>query len=286
LYRQDSRIIYNNMTTENTYFANGVVSEQEAVTSQIYSVDFATGKHFATAKGFATDKDLAAHISADYLKVAQHYIGNSSNIGYLIKAGPLEGTSYTSPDATRKAFNAFNLANLRDPSWLPDGSKIVYQIPSWTQQAGELKLWSYADDWEYRYMDVFPTHNTVANRLATTQKVLGNANGSLITSSPLYTGLIDALDSYDIYSSDNATEVEWLEEGESGAFQPSWNPDGTEPVVGFGSWFEERAVVPAAIYRGAANGSFHTSPTDWVNNADFPSWSPDGTGVVLPAMEP
>jgi Tol biopolymer transport system component len=129
-------------------------------------------------------------------------------------------------------------------------------------------------------MDVFPVINNVTNRLASTQKVLGAANGSLVTSSPLYTDLVDALDSYDIYSTSNATEVLWLEEGQAGAFQPSWNPDGTELVVGFGAWFGTRVEAPAVIYRAYANGTLHINLTDGLNNAGLPSWSPDGTAIV------
>jgi Tol biopolymer transport system component len=260
-----TRIIYNNMTTEHTYYAHCVSEEQEMVTSQIYSVDFATGK------------DLVAYTFSSYFKVGQHYIGNSTNIGYLIKAGDLEGIHYTKPDLTHKPFN---LSNLRDPSWSPDGSKIVYWIPNWAQQPAELKLFSYDKDWEYRYIDVFPLHNTLVNRVATTQKVLGGANSSVVTSSPMYNDLTDVLDSYDIYSLNNSTEVEWLEEGQAGGFQPSWNPDGTELVVGFGAWFLTRTESSAAIYRANTNGTGHTNLTDWSHNAGFPSWSPDGTAIV------
>lgn len=129
-------------------------------------------------------------------------------------------------------------------------------------------------------MDVFPQINSVTSRLATTQKVLGAANGSLVTSSPLYTDVVQALDSYDLYSVSNATEVLWLEEGQAGAFQPSWNPDGTELVVGFGAWFGTRVEATAAIYRANVDGSMCSNLTDGLDNAGFPSWSPDGTAVV------
>ncbi|KAJ5113211.1 tat pathway signal sequence domain-containing protein [Penicillium angulare] len=259
------RIIYNNITREGTYGAHGVSQQQAAVSSQIYSVDVATGKN------------IVAHTSGSYPKFGQHYMGNSSNIGYFIKAGDLEGIHYTKVDSTHKAFN---LTNLRDPWWSPDGSKIVYAVPNWTQQAADLELFSYDNDWAYRYMDVFPMHNTLVNRIATTQKVLGGANGSLVSSDPLYKDVVTALDSYEIYSTTNSSEVEWLLEGQAGAFQPSWNPDGTELLSGFGGWFTSRTTIPSAIIRATANGSTYTNLTSWSENAGFPSWSPDGSAYV------
>lgn len=130
------------------------------------------------------------------------------------------------------------------------------------------------------YMDVFPMHNVAANSLSITEKVLGGANSSLVVSSTKNTDLTDALDSYDIYSASNATEVTWLEEGNSGAFQSSFNPDGDELVVGFGAWFVSRSTDTGAIYRVTANGSSYTNLTDWKNNAGFPTWSPDGSAIV------
>ena len=137
------RLIYNNMTRENTYYAHGVSSEQTAVAAQIYSVDVATGRN------------IIKHTSDSNLKVGQHYIANSTNIGYVIKAGDSEGVGYTSPGKTHKAFN---LTGLREPSWSPDGSKIVYNILNWDQQASNLKLWSFDDEWDYRY-DLTTTFN-------------------------------------------------------------------------------------------------------------------------------
>jgi Tol biopolymer transport system component len=265
--RDASRIIYNNLTSENTYYAHGVDTEQAAVSSQIYSIDVATAS------------DIVAHTSGDYIKVSQHYIANSSNIGYVLKGGiPNEGIAYTAPDATHAAFN---LTYLRNPSWSPDGTKVVYEVPNWTQFPGETELFSFDSEWEYRYMDVFPSFSNISNRLAVTEKVLGGANSSLVTSSPLYTDLVDSLDSYNIYSPSNATEAEWLVEGGAGAFQPSWNPDGTELVVGFGAWFVSRATIPGSIYKVDANGSSFTNLTEvGTENSGFPSWSPDGTAIV------
>lgn len=140
------RLIYNNMTREDTYYAHGVSSEQLLVSSQVYSVDVATGKK------------IIKHVSDNNLKVGQHYIANSTNIGYSIKAGTSEGVGYNSID---RKHMSFNLTGLRDPSWSPDGSKIVYNVFNWDQQAGNLQLWSFDSEWDYRY--AIKTLNMVHN---------------------------------------------------------------------------------------------------------------------------
>lgn len=265
------RLIYTNITTEGTYGAHGVSQQQEYVYSSVYSVDVATGT------------DFVDH-STGVLRVSPNSIGNSTNIGYVIKAGANEGINYTAPDATHKGFN---LTNLRTPSWSPDGSKLVYEIASWTQQPAELSLWSFDEEWDYRYMDVFPQHNEVVNRLATTQKVEGYANGSMVTSDLFYGDVVTSFDSYSIFSEDNSTEVQDLAGGQYGAFQPTWNTDGTELLVGFGGWFTQRGNSPATIWSAARNGTWQSNLTlnDGSLNAGFPSWSPDGTAYVYRLWE-
>ncbi|KAF2772797.1 tat pathway signal sequence domain-containing protein [Teratosphaeria nubilosa] len=260
-------IIYNNMTTEDTYGAHATSGQQSAVASNIYRVDVETG-------------DVVALTEGTYLRVGQHYIGNSSNVGYNIKAGTNAGINYTMPDATHKYWN---VSSLRSPSWSPDGSKILYEVLDWTQQPAELPLWSFDDEWEYRYIDVFPQHNTAVNRIATTQKVEGGANGSLVSFKPGYVDLLTALNSFSVWDVNNSTEVQDLYEGGAGAFQPTWNSDGTELMVGFGGWFESRSGTPATIYRAAVNGSWFYNMTDGNDNAGLPSWAPANSAFVYRA---
>jgi Tol biopolymer transport system component len=268
-----TRIVYSNLTTEDTYYSHGVSEEQAIVASQIYSIDVATGT------------DIVAETTGDYLKVSPHYIGQSTNVGYCLKGGiPTEGISYTQPDSNSKDFN---LTYLRNPSWSSDGRKVVYEVPDFTQFPGETELFSFDSDWEYRYMDVFPTFNIPSNRIAVTEKVLGGANGSVVTSSPEYTDLVEAFNSYDIYSIDNETEEVWLLEGQAGAFQPTFNPDGSELLVGFGAWFLTRTESNASVYKFPADGSSYTrmNLSTGTQNAGFPSWSPDGTAFVYRLWE-
>ncbi|KAI6087346.1 hypothetical protein F4821DRAFT_269464 [Hypoxylon rubiginosum] len=259
--KDGSRIIYNAMTTEATYNAHGSSGQQASVSSQILSVDVATGL------------DVVAHASEASLKVGQQWIGNSTNIGYSVKAGASEGINYTSPDATHKAFNG---TYLRNPSWSPDGSKLVYEVYSWDVREAGKQIFSWDSDWEYRFMDVFPQFNNATGRLAITQKQLGNS--SVITSSPEYTELVDSFDVYEV----GQTSDGQIGSGLGGAFQPAWAPDGSQLAVGLGAWFFARSENPAAIYVFNATGDGYTNLTltNSSLNAGFPSYSPDGTKLV------
>lgn len=259
--KNGSRILYNAMTTEATYNAHGTSGQQSSVSSQILSVDVATGL------------DVITHASEASLKVGQQWIGNSSNIGYSVKAGANEGINYTSSDATRKAFKG---TYLRNPSWSPDGTKLVYEVYSWDVREAGKQLFSWDNDWEYRFMDVFPQFNNVTGRLAITQKQLGNS--SVITSGPEYTDLVDSFDVYEV----GQTPDGQIGSGLGGAFQPSWAPDGSQLAVGLGAWFFARTENPAAIYIFNATGDSYTNltATNSSLNAGFPSFSPDGTKLV------
>lgn len=270
-----TRLLYTIFTTEDTYAAHGTASQVEAVSSQIESVDVATGE------------DVVTYTDSDSVKIFAHWIGDCAdnvNIGYVIKAGDNEGINYTAPDATHQAFA---MTSLRNPSWSPDGSRVVYEVFEWGQREGGKELFSFDSAWDYRFMDVFPMFNNATSRMAITAKQLSNS--TIVTSSPTYTDLDEVFDPFDVWSPSNATEQVYVLSGLGGAFQPTWSPDGSQIAFGLGTWFFDRNINPAALYianTSTADDSdtsdifFNITEVDGLTNAGFPSYSPDGTKIV------
>lgn len=222
--------------------------------NQIASVDFATGKDYRQETNTAT------------LKIAPSYV-TEDKIGYLVK-GPTdqEGLHYTGG-------NSSVIRSLRSPSWSADGKKVVYEVTGWTNRPMEKPLYSWDDQWDYRFTDVFPDISP-QGKLAITQKQLGNS--SIVKMNPDGTDLEMV---FDVYAS-NQSDPALVKQGLAGAFQPSWSPDGEYIAFGLGAWFQERAEYSAWVYRAASNGTWFEQLTFGPLNSGFPSYSHDGTQLV------
>jgi Tol biopolymer transport system component len=250
-----TRIVYYEITTEGTWGAHRP-EDIGVVESQIVSVDVATGT------------DRVEHTSGPNLKVSPQYVSDTE-IGYLVKGGPDEGLAYVS--GTRPALRR---PTLRSPYWLPDGESVVYEKQDFTTRALDQPLYSWDGDWDYRFCDVFPILST-QGRLAITGKQTGLANSSIVTMKP------DGTDQRVVYdTADSGLDPTLLAEGLAGAFRPAWSPDGAWIAFGLGGWFQERAVLTAAVLRVRADGSTSEALTDNSTNAGFPSYSADGGRLV------
>lgn len=118
-------------------------------------------------------------------------------------------------------------AYLRSPSWSPDGKKMIYEKQAWEPVRPEEKvLYSWDDDWEYRFTDVFPVLSRDGSRFALTEKQLGNSS--------ILTYNMDGSDQRLVFNSADVLEIGDLKKGTSGAYQPDWSPDGEWIAFGLG----------------------------------------------------
>lgn len=250
------RVVYYEVTRENTWGAHRPESVA-SVTSQIVSVDFETGT------------DRVEHTSGPSLKMFPQFVSDTE-VGFLVKGGDNEGLNYSSYDDARAQVKA----SVRSPAWSPDGKTVVYEKVDFTARPMETKLYSWDDEWEYRFTDVFPMLS-LQGKLAITQKQLGNS--SIVTMNPDGTGEFTVFDTYTTGELDSSL----VSQGLAGAFQPTWSPDGEWIAFGLGQWFQARATGKAKIYRATSNGSYYEALTDGTVHSGFPSYSKDGRYLVF-----
>ncbi|KAH8669083.1 hypothetical protein BX600DRAFT_511125 [Xylariales sp. PMI_506] len=271
-----SRIVFYELLTELTYYARVAEPEFYDVNTAIASVDFATG----------TDWIVHASNSTGGIKLFPQYVDNTT-IGYLVKSlltnttypGSINYTStgLTSTDAGSTVSNYTSLVGYyRSPSWSPDGTKMVFEHVEWDPVRSVNKvLYSWDDDWEYRFSDIFP-RLSLQGKVAYTSQETGNS--SLITMNPDGTGATDIFDGSRFPSLVNSSNT-------NGTFQPSWRGDGEVLAVGLGNWFEYRYDNPGWIFLVSANGTWTEQLTNGSTNAGFPTISPDGKYLVWREFE-
>ncbi|PWY96080.1 tricorn protease N-terminal domain-containing protein [Aspergillus sclerotioniger CBS 115572] len=264
-----SRIVFYEIPTELTYYARVAEPAFYEVSTAIVSVDFATG----------TNRIEHASAESGGIKLFPQYIDDNT-VGYLVKSLLTNTTypgsiNYTAAQVQGTVSPKYRNASLvgyhRSPAWSPDGSQMVYEHVKWDPvRPVNKELYSWDDEWEYRFSDVFPQMSQQGKVAYTSQQT---KNSSLVTMNADGTGTGDIFDGSRFPARVNSSNT-------NGTFQASWRGDGEVLAVGLGDWFEYRYTNPGWVYLVAANGSWAVPLTNGSTNAGFPTISPDGRWVV------
>ena len=234
------RVAFYELPVEQTWDARIRAGRGPGATSQIVSVDVASGER-------------VVHTSGAGLKVQPQYV-SATEIRYLIKSGPGPGL------ASASGGPSFERA-LRSPSWMPGGATVVYEKVDFAPRAQNTPLYSWIADHEYRYTDVFPTIAPNDGKLVVTEKAASD-------------GAISIMDA------DGRNKQRLFTAGSGAAFAPSWSPDGQWIAFGVGGYLQSRKTQPAKLMVVKRDGSGARDLTGDTLNAGFPSWSPDGRRIV------
>ncbi|CAG7926288.1 unnamed protein product [Penicillium olsonii] len=259
------RILYYEMTRENTWNSHRPESINTS-NSTIVSVDFASGA------------DRRVEVAGSGVKIFPQYISDDT-VAYFAKGSGKEGL-HTSDGG----YVNTTTSTVRSPAWSPDGKQVVYEKTDWdvVRPMGKT-LYSWDEDWEYRFTDVFPQLSNT-NNIVMTEKQLGNSSIVSLNAKATNEKMV-----YDVMNSD-FIEASAVAMGTAGAFNPAWSPDGKWVTFGVGFWFQSRATGGGWLVRTTANGSYSEVLTESeatlqsnesVINSGFPSYSHDGKKIVF-----
>jgi Tol biopolymer transport system component len=275
------RLVFYEIPVEQTWDARLRAGIGPGATSQIVSVDVATGERREETSGPG-------------LKVQPQYVGGR-NIGYLIKGGTGAGLAYTGQGT------AFKRA-IRDPSWTADGSLVVYEKVDFKPLAQNVALFSWDPNYEYRYTDVFPT---VANdgKLVVTEKAVSDGAISIMDADGSNKQRIFTAGSGAAFAPAWSPDGQWIAFGLGGYLQARKTKPATIMVVrrdgtggreltpdslnaGFPSWSPDGKRIVYRLWGGATEGLRIINVADGTvqvltNEYDnLPFWSPDGSLIA------
>lgn len=168
-------------------------------------------------------------------------------------------------------------ADLRSPSWSPDGKHLVFSRFVTERGPEPVKLWSRNPNYELSTTSFLPAYDATGEHLAVTMRT-----GSVTT----------------LYVVDEGKPARPILKRPDLILAPQWAPDGRQMVFGVGQFssfldFAVGAKKPVDPVNGGAqvgalnaDGSGFHVITSGPNNNAFPSFAPDGKHIVYRTVGP
>ncbi len=155
--------------------------------------------------------------------------------------------------------------DFENPSWSPDGTKIVYHRDVSQEWPPFTKLYSRDKQFQLIRSGVFPSFSPSGTQLICNDKTAGIKHNQIM-----------------LMNADGTNRSILFGDSVKSALAPVWSPQGDKIAFGFGRFFQSikgPAIGDIAIIN--SDGSHLRVLTDGNGNYGFPSWSPDGRKLVF-----
>jgi Tol biopolymer transport system component len=228
--------------------------------TEIVSIDVVSGEH-------------KQYTASNETKLSPQWL-SEGRISYASRAaGDTAGVRIWYPS---RRVDTVILGAVRNPSWSPDGKRVVYQRMSRLGSTEHLvPTFSRDADFELFLSEPFPAFSPDGTRLLYSQYQRGKSAATGLEASNTRDTSVE------IMNADGTDKHTLFRREGFSAFAGVWSLTGREIALSVGRYFRTEGLPPGQIGLIKPDGSdFRLIVDDEMNNG-FPSWSPDGTRLVF-----